>query len=235
MKFLIILLLPILSATEEVEKVRKGVFLVDISFFFGERDVDEEYNGEEISGNMYSTRAVMRVAGKPVRFLEAYGMMGAGNVYFGVGDMTGDYITDFTGSYELLYGGGISISFLQPEPPSFIGAFLEGSWTGFKSRDRVQLMNVNWVKEVIHWQELEMRLGLERPFPAWYLKGGIKASELFGTDTVEKAEYRMRASNKIGLFFLFEVYLERSQKTAFYLDFSAIDSNYIRLGIRKWL
>jgi len=238
MKVLLLLLLFTLSENEGVEKIKKGYFLIDVSFYYGEREVDEEYGGEKISGRMYSTRAVFKAAGKPLKFLEVFGILGVGNISFGIDDMTYDYLTDFNGSYELLYGGGLTFNFLLPNPPSFIGAFFEGSYQRFLSRDRVRLMDIGWVKEVIDWQELELKLGLERPFDFWHIKGGIKGSELLGTDSLKsngEGEYKMRASNKIGIFFSLDLFLEKSQKTAFYIDISAIDSNYFKLGIKRWL
>jgi hypothetical protein len=238
MKVLLLLLLLNLSGNEGAEKIKKGYFLIDVSFYYGEREVDEEYNGEEVTGTMSSTRAVLKVAGKPLNFLEAFGILGIGNISFDVDEFTYDYITPFNGSYELLYGGGLTLNFLLPNPPSFIGAFFEGSYQRFLSRDRVLLMDIGWVKEVVDWQELELKLGLERPFDFWHIKGGIKGSELLGTDTIKsngEGEYKMRASNKIGIFFSLDLFLEKSQKTAFYIDISAIDSNYFKLGIKRWL
>ncbi len=234
----ILLFLFLLSFENEVEKIKKGYFLIDVCFYFGERKVSEEYSGEKISGSMYSTRAVLKISGKPLEFLEISGMVGVGNISFDVYDMTYDYITDFDGSYELVYGGGLTLNFLVPKPPSYVGAFIEGSFLRLVSRDRVKIMDIGWIKEIIDWQELEIKLGLERPFRLWHLKGGIKGSELFGTDTLEgngKGEYKMRASNKIGIFFTFDIFLEKSQKTAFYVDLSAVDSNYFKLGIKRWL
>jgi len=238
MKVFFLLLLLTLHQKEGVEKIKKGYFLIEMGFYYGERKVDEEYDGEEVSGTMASTRAVLRIAGKPLNFLEAFGILGIGNVSFDVYDFTYDYLTPFNGSYELLYGGGLTFNFLLPDPPSFIGAFVEGSYQRFLSRDRVALMDTGWVKEVIDWQELELKLGLERPFGFWHIKGGIKGSELLGTDKIKsngKGEYKMSASNKIGIFFSFDIYLEKSQKTAFYIDLSAIDSNYFKLGVKRWL
>ena len=237
-KFSIFLLLFTLYENGSVEKLKKGYFLIDLGFYYGEREVDEKYMEEKISGRMYSTRAVLKVAGKPLKFLEVFGILGVGNISFGLYDMTYDYLTDFNGSYELIYGGGLTLNFFLPNPPSFIGAFFEGNYQRFLSRDRVALMDTGWVKEVIDWQELELKFGLERPFDFWHIKGGIKGSELLGTDKIKsnsEAKYEMRASNKIGIFFSFDIYLEKSQKTAFYINLSAIDSNYFKLGVKRWL
>lgn len=238
MKMLLFLILIPLYEKGEVERVRKGYFLTDISFYFGEREVKEEYSGEKISGSMYSTRTIFRFAGKPLKFLELYGILGVGNISFGMYDMTYDYLTDFNGSYELVYGGGFTLNFLMPNPQTFIGAFVEGSYNRLVSRDKVNLMGEGWVKEVVDWQEVEVKIGLERPFSFWHLKGGIKGSELLGSDVIKKngeGRYKMRASNKIGIFLAFDIFLESSQKTAFFIDLSAIDSNYFRLGIKRWL
>lgn len=227
---------PIFS-NAKVIKEKKGAFMLGVEVNFEMKDVEESSAHEEVEGTMYTTGAVLRLGFSPVEWFEIYVVGGTGNVFFGAGDFPyGMYLTDFNGSYEAKYGGGIRFNVLSPSERSTLGLFVDARYTRLTSRDRVEEGGGwGWVKEVVDWQELEFMLGLKRPFDRWVLIGGLRGSELLGTHSVEGYEWDMTSSLKVGVFSEMEFYLDSVQKTALFFGISLIDSNSVSFGFRRWL
>lgn len=218
-----------------------GLFFIETTVGGYSRDIEERITdpapgGATVTaeGTADTTRLLARFGIRPIPILELYGLVGGA-------DLTIDEF-DFSGDFDVAYGGGARLTFYQSPIYPGLKFYIEGNALQFESGDihLVQLhrsdgtlLFYDFQNEKIRWTEYTGMVGIRGRYFLTEPYGGVRASWVSARDRIPGfGDLHIRQQDAVGLFAGADIYLDRSRTVAINVEATAIDQNSIRGGLR---
>ncbi len=209
---------------------------------------DPVFAGFKVSGDAVSTRFLAKIG---LRFFDRFEIYGKG----GSADLSISDFNDFDARPAPAYGGGLRIDLYQGPRPEGIKLFLDSNILYFTAKDRIQILDCpltscadsdllsRMADEKISWREGTISAGGSFRHDYFEPYGGVRLSFVRGDDILEvkedanfpdplKLKVDLDEDNNFGIFFGTNIYLDRSDKSAISLEFSAIDQLAFMAGFK---
>lgn len=209
---------------------------------------DPVFAGFKVSGDAVSTRFLAKIGLRFFDRIEIYGT--GGGTDLSISDFNG-----FDARPVSAYGGGIRIDLYQGPRPEGIKLFLDSNFLYFVTEDRIQILDCpltscldsdllpRMADEKIRWREGAISAGGSFRHDYFEPYGGLRLSLVRGADILEVKEdanfpdplnlkVDLDEDNNFGIFFGTNIYLDRNEKSAISLEFSAIDQFAFMAGFK---
>lgn len=206
------------------------------------RDIVEEDPGFasfKVSSDAVSTRFLAKIG---LRFFDRIEIYGKG----GGADLSISDFNDYDARPVPAYGGGIRLDLYQGPRPEGIKLFLDANFLYFVAEDTIQILDCplsscsdsdlrpRMANEEIRWREGDISAGGSFRHDYFEPYGGVRLSFVRGDDILEVKEdtnfpdplnlkVDLDEDDNFGIFFGTNIYLDRRDKSAISLEFSAID------------
>jgi hypothetical protein len=137
----------------------------------------------------------------------------------------------------LAFGGGIKITLYPETFHAPVKLFLDLSYLQFKTEDMITFHpNNELVNEQIRWDQYVGKIGLSGRYGFVENYGGIRVSFVRGKDHIptstQTLDLKFTEDIPVGIFFGWDIYLDRGMHTALFIEASLIDENSIAGGMK---